>query len=167
MLVNFCSVISEFLTWSFVFKHFWYFGKNYQWKSNLGLTNPHLILSSCNCFHFWWKIFTFDQQHLITSLRTQNGEKLSLDLIFINDFWQNKPHFKNLLKTYWIQSKQDRNWQDLSLCALYKELGLRVYALSAHLCICTSTTTQNKMRCKYKSAKKASPIIARQQFKDI
>ena len=28
------------------------------------------------------------------------------------------------------------------------------------------TTKQNKMCCKYKSAKKASQIIARQQFKD-
>ena len=36
--VNFCPVLSEILTWTFVYKHFWYFGKNYKWKTNLGLT---------------------------------------------------------------------------------------------------------------------------------
>ena len=103
VFVNFCPVLSEH-----VYKHFWYSGKNYQWKSNLGLTFPrfkfklklvskltNFIFNSCICiinaknFHFWWKIFAFDQQYLNTSLKTQNGEKLSLDLIFITNFWQN------------------------------------------------------------------------------
>ena len=41
VLVNFCPFFSEFLTWSFVYKNFWHFGKNYQWKSNLVLAFLH------------------------------------------------------------------------------------------------------------------------------
>ena len=48
-LVNFCPVLSEFLTWSFVYKNFWYFGKNCQWKSSLHFQFKSLHL------HHWSK----------------------------------------------------------------------------------------------------------------
>ena len=35
---------------------------------------------------FCAKSFNFDQTYLNTGLKTQNGEELSLDLIFLNNF---------------------------------------------------------------------------------
>ena len=46
VLFKFCPVMSEFVTQSFVYKHFWYFDKNCQWKSNLGLTFLHFEFSN-------------------------------------------------------------------------------------------------------------------------
>ena len=41
VLIDFCPVKSEFLTWSFVYKNFWHFTRNYYGISDLGLTLPH------------------------------------------------------------------------------------------------------------------------------
>ena len=96
VLFNFCPILSEFLTWSFVYKNFLHFGKNDQWKSNRGLTFLHFKFKPLYLhywykknFHFWWNNVTFKQQHLNTGSKTQNVEKLSLDLIFIDNFCHN------------------------------------------------------------------------------
>ena len=49
-------------------------------------------------------------------MKTQNGEKLSLESIFINNFWQNikKLQFRIFSKIYWIHLKRNRN--DISVC---------------------------------------------------
>ena len=69
VLVNFCLVMSKFLTWRFVWWNFWYFyQKNCQWNSDQGLT---FLL-----FEFLYMyIFAFDQQYWNTGLKTQNVEK--------------------------------------------------------------------------------------------
>ena len=44
---------------------------------------------------FYTKDEDFDQIYLNTGSKTQNGEELSLDLIFHNNFWFNSKHFRN------------------------------------------------------------------------
>ena len=54
--------------------------------------------------NFLWNKLTFDQQYLSTGVKTQNVEKLSVDLVLIA-----------ILRIHW---KPDRNWQELSVCTL-------------------------------------------------
>ena len=66
------------------------------------------------------KTFTLGEKSLLyTSLKTQNGLKLSLDSIFINNFWRNIK--SSILRIYSkpTESIPDRIWQDLSVCILY------------------------------------------------
>ena len=45
-----------------------------------------LLKSLIKIFIFCAKSFNFNQTYLKTGLKTQNGEELSLDLIFLNNF---------------------------------------------------------------------------------
>jgi hypothetical protein len=60
--------------------------------------------------------FTFDQQYLNASLKTQNREKLSVDWIFIDNFSQN---IKSIIKQNFmlrIHSKPTeftQNWKEI------------------------------------------------------
>ena len=45
-----------------------------------------LLKSLIKIFIFCTKSFNFHQTYLKTGLKTQNGEELSLDLIFLNNF---------------------------------------------------------------------------------
>ena len=69
------------------------FIRNYYGISDLGLTLPHFEFLSLylDMFDqnssFLQKIEDFDQIYLNTGSKTQNVEKLSLDLIFYNNFW--------------------------------------------------------------------------------
>ena len=66
---------------------------------------------------FLWNNLTFDQQDLSTGLKTQNVEKLSLDLIFIANFCQNIKSFCKHNSMLIIHSKPFRNWQELTVCS--------------------------------------------------
>ena len=58
--------------------------------SDLGLTLPHFEFLSLYLVMFDQNLhflcFNFNQTYLKTGLKTQNGEELSLDLIFLNNF---------------------------------------------------------------------------------
>ena len=60
--------------------------------------------------------FASYQQYRNTSLKTQNGEKLRLDLTFINIFWQNIKKFCKQNSVLQIHSIPDRTWQELTVC---------------------------------------------------
>ena len=49
-------------------------------------------------------------------LRNQNGEELSLDLIFHNNFWQNIKSFSKQNSKLILHSKPDRNQSKLTVC---------------------------------------------------
>ena len=108
VLANFCPVWIEFSTWTFVYKIFWYFGNpklSMKIRSSLNFFTFYVQIP-CICyigaknFKFGWNNVTFDKQYLNTSLKSQNVEKLCLDLIFNNNFCQNIEHYvRYLLKT--------------------------------------------------------------------
>ena len=54
---------------------------------------------------FLWNNLTFDQQYVIKGLKTQNVEKLSLDLIFIDNFYVNIKSFSKRNCVLRINSK--------------------------------------------------------------
>ena len=74
-------------------KDFWYFGKNYQWKSSLGLTFLHFEFKSLY-FHNWGKNLSFLVKYL--------------------DFWPaiSKYRFENS-KCRKVKPKFDFHWQFL------------------------------------------------------
>ena len=61
---------------------------------------------------FWWNSFAFDQQYLNIGLKTQNVEKLSLDLIFIDNFCQNTKSFSKQNSILRFHSKPTEFTQD-------------------------------------------------------
>ena len=79
----------------------------------LGLTLPHFEFWACICLikieAFYTKNEDFDQIYLNTGSKTQNVEKLSLDLIFYNNLWYNIISFGNQNSKLIIHSKPDRN----------------------------------------------------------
>ena len=78
VLIDFCSVESEFLTLSFVCWNFWYFTRNYYGISDLGLTLPHfeflgLYLDMVDQnWSFLQKNEDFDQIYQNTGSNTQS-----------------------------------------------------------------------------------------------
>ena len=101
VLVNCCPVLIEFLKFGLI-----------------------LCLNSCTIciIETWFFLFfltCFDQQYRNTGMKTENVEKFSLVMIFIDNFAKiNKSPAKNFLKTYWICSMPDRNWLELSVCII-------------------------------------------------
>ena len=86
----------------------------------------HNIRSRLNFSTFWVfesvfryicaKSFKFDQAYLNRGLKTQNVEKLSLDLMFHNNFWWNIKSFSEQNSKLRIHSKPDRNQSKLIVC---------------------------------------------------
>ena len=76
------------------------FQSDCEWILNMGvlfeimakITNENQICISINGeknLYFCWNNFTFEQQYQNTGLKVQNGENLSLGLIFVDNFCQN------------------------------------------------------------------------------
>ena len=68
---------------------------------------------------------TFDQQYLITGLKNQSVEKLSLDLIFIDNFCQNIKSVSKQNSMLRIHSKPTefpQNQTKIDKCALKRRL---------------------------------------------
>ena len=57
-----------------------------------------LLKSLIKIFIFCAKSFDFNQANLKTGLKTQNGEELSLDLIFLNNFGKISKQFVTKLQ---------------------------------------------------------------------
>ena len=83
------------------------------------------IRSRLNTSRFWVfgpvfryvlsKLKLFAQIYLNTDSKTQNVEKLSLDLILCNNFWQNIKSFNKENSKLIIHSKPDRNQSNLTV----------------------------------------------------
>ena len=87
VLVNFCPVLSKLFTRNFVYKNFLYFWQKLSTKIKSRLNgSPNLGLFLLKYIHFWLTISK-------SFLKTQNGEKFSLYLVFIGNFWQNIKSF--------------------------------------------------------------------------
>ena len=75
----------------------------------------------------------FDQTHLNTGSKTQNVEKLSLDLIFHINFWKNIKSFSKQNSVLRIHSKLDRN-QSKMIHYLKNKVGVVDFANAQAKC---------------------------------
>ena len=93
VLIDFCPVQSELLTWSFVPKTFNILPEiimEYQIQAyffHILSLQACIQISLIKIEAFFTKNEDFDQTYLDTGSNTQIVEELSLDLIFHNNFW--------------------------------------------------------------------------------
>ena len=74
---------------------------------------------------FYATIEDFDQIYLNTGLKAQNVEKLSLDLIFYNNFFQNIKNFSKQNSKLIIHSIPDRNQSKLIVWSVEGGAGIK------------------------------------------
>ena len=122
VLIDFCPVYSK-LTWSLVYKNFWYFTKNYYGMTDLGWTFPHCEFLSLylDMFDQNWSFLQknedFDKTY---RLKNSKFERVIIHniQIFCNIFQWNIERFSRQNSKLRIHPKPDRNQSKLTVCAL-------------------------------------------------
>ena len=132
VLVNFYPVLSEFLTCSFVYTNFWQLSMKIKCRLNF---SPFWVFkpvfryraycwSKVKLFHQKWKLFA-PIMHF-QGFIFQNGEKLGLDLIFVDNFRQNIKSFciQNSMLKNSLKTGQKLNYVTVctALCCFYSRL---------------------------------------------